>query len=452
MAQCRAACVFGGEVTAEHLVEAACVMGLPAKDWIIDGADAFDVSLSLPAIVSWHGHHFVVVERVTRAHVTLIDPAVGRRRLARELFDRFCSGVAVTFAHAASNSAREHSPFNTNCEAHGLLSPLRSLLREAFDSRQARWMAGLLIVSTIALQICSLALPVGLLLVVDHVLPHVVAPSLLWVMGTALLVVSAHVILRFVRSEALFQLRMDVEARWKHRALSRVFRMPWVAWRQWAASELLVRVGCFDGLPGYLVSQSIVVCLHVWFVIFSLLVVAVWSPVIAVVAMSCCLMQVGVAAWTSRRLWIGIRREVAADAEAQVFVMGMVRGLVDVKASRRGVWAIERWSLLAMRGMECSARRHFLGSMVDGVVSGMGFVLLLGLLVLGAHEVVAGRLTMAGMLAVEVVAAGALIPVGEVMRGLQQFLLARARFERLCRVLDAADEWGEGNREREGWR
>ena len=57
--------------------------------------------LSLPAIVSWHERHFVVVEIITRRHVILIDPAFGRRRITRGLFDRFCSGVAVTFADAS---------------------------------------------------------------------------------------------------------------------------------------------------------------------------------------------------------------------------------------------------------------------------------------------------------------------------------------------------------------
>ena len=34
------------------------------------------------------------------------DPAIGRRRLTRELFDRFCSGVAVTFARVGRDNVR----------------------------------------------------------------------------------------------------------------------------------------------------------------------------------------------------------------------------------------------------------------------------------------------------------------------------------------------------------
>ena len=76
--------------------------------------------------------------------------------------------------------------------------------------------------------------------------------------------------------------------------------------------------------------------------------------------------------------------------------------------------------------------------MVEASLSGLGLCSLLGLLVLGAHEVLAGRLTMGAMLALSVLAAGALIPLGEMTGRLQSFLMARARFERLRDVMDVA--------------
>jgi ATP-binding cassette, subfamily B, bacterial len=361
VAQCRAVCASeDDDLTTDHLIAAARMIGLSATDWVIEGANSFDACLSLPAIVNWHGRYFVVVERVTPQYVILVDPTVGRRRLARELFDRFCSGAAVTFTRA-----------------RGLPGQVASLVRDAFHVPESRSLVGLLIASTLALQICSLALPAGLLMIVDEVLPLGVKPSLWWVLMTMALVVMAHVILRYVRSEALVQLGMSVEARWRHRA-------------------------GVDGLNGDLVSQPIVACLHAWFVMFSLFVVALWSLVLAAVGAGFCLVQVCVVAWASGRLRLGIEKEVV--------------------------------------GMEFSATRRSLGSMVDGLVSGVGFCSSLVLLVLGAHEVLAGRLTIAGMLAMNVIAAGALIPVGEMTRGVQRFLIARARFERLCGAFDVVDE------------
>jgi ATP-binding cassette subfamily B protein len=74
--------------------------------------------------------------------------------------------------------------------------------------------------------------------------------------------------------------------------------------------------------------------------------------------------------------------------------------------------------------------------MVEALVSGVGLCSLFGLLVLGAHEVLADRLTMGVMLALEVLAAGVLIPLGELPARVQRFLMARARLERLRDLLE----------------
>jgi ABC-type bacteriocin/lantibiotic exporter with double-glycine peptidase domain len=313
LAQCRVACDAGRErITSEHLVDAARKLGVEADGWVVQGADAFDVfQLPLPAIVYWQDCRFVVVERVARRHVTIVDPAHGRRRLARDVFDRLCSGVAVTLAG------------------------------DAFRTPEALWMTGLLIVSTVALQVCRLALPLGTLLVVEHVVGGIES-SLFWIGVATVLVVLSHTILLFVRSQAVARLGVIGEARWRH--------------------------------------ESIVACLDGWFVIFSLFLVAMWSPALAALAGGFGLLQVCVVAWARRRV----------------------------------------------------------RSMVEALVSGMTLCSLLGLLVLGAHEVLAGRLTVAVMLALNVLAAGALIPLGEVTVSL---VASRG-----------AGDVGEGDREREGWR
>jgi ATP-binding cassette subfamily B protein len=113
-------------------------------------------------------------------------------------------------------------------------------------------------------------------------------------------------------------------------------------------------------------------------------------------------------------------------------------GLADVKAAGREAHAVERWSTLDGQRLElCESRQRF-GSMVEASVSGLGLCSLLGLLVLGAHEVLAGRLSVAAMLALNVLAAGALVPLGEMTRSVQRFLIARVRFERLRDLLDIA--------------
>jgi HlyB family type I secretion system ABC transporter len=53
--------------------------------------------MPLPAIVHWDKYHWIVVVTVDRKHVKVIDPALGRRTLARAEFESRWSGYAALF-------------------------------------------------------------------------------------------------------------------------------------------------------------------------------------------------------------------------------------------------------------------------------------------------------------------------------------------------------------------
>src|SRR5262245_57516380 len=54
--------------------------------------------LRLPAVLHWELNHFVVLERVRRGGVTIVDPSSGRRKIDREVLDKSFSGVALELA------------------------------------------------------------------------------------------------------------------------------------------------------------------------------------------------------------------------------------------------------------------------------------------------------------------------------------------------------------------
>ena len=51
--------------------------------------------LALPCILHWDLNHFVVLKKVGRGHITVLDPAVGERRLSLAEVSRHFTGVAL---------------------------------------------------------------------------------------------------------------------------------------------------------------------------------------------------------------------------------------------------------------------------------------------------------------------------------------------------------------------
>ncbi len=81
--------------SALNVVKAARTYGLDAKGFRKE-PDALP-GMPLPQVIYWNFNHFLVVEGFSRTSVLVNDPALGRRRIAWEDFDKGFTGIVLTF-------------------------------------------------------------------------------------------------------------------------------------------------------------------------------------------------------------------------------------------------------------------------------------------------------------------------------------------------------------------
>jgi ATP-binding cassette subfamily B protein len=79
------------------LCHAATELGLAARAVKVSPRNL--PQMPLPAIVHWEGNHWVVVYDVASSHIRVADPALGRRRLSREEFEKKWTGYAALFEY-----------------------------------------------------------------------------------------------------------------------------------------------------------------------------------------------------------------------------------------------------------------------------------------------------------------------------------------------------------------
>jgi len=116
--------------------------------------------LPMPLVAYWEGNHFVVVEKVRRASVDVVDPALGRRRLGSEQFAAGFSGVALTLTpkHPAAAGTRRIRP-----TAPAWRTVLLPVLRGSPGVPTA------LLATSALLLLAGLAVPAGTAWIVDRV-------------------------------------------------------------------------------------------------------------------------------------------------------------------------------------------------------------------------------------------------------------------------------------------
>jgi ATP-binding cassette subfamily B protein len=143
-------------VTALAILHAARAYGLAAS-----GVQA-DLPglrlLSRGSILHWEFNHFVVLERVTRRGIRIIDPALGRRFVRQDEVHRAYTGVALMVGRGP-----DFVPGGP--PAKGTWRYLRLVLGQSASLSR-------IVVTSLILRVSALALPLMTALVIDQVVPH----------------------------------------------------------------------------------------------------------------------------------------------------------------------------------------------------------------------------------------------------------------------------------------
>jgi ATP-binding cassette subfamily B protein len=213
-------------VDGQLLVEAARWFGLYARGVQAD-LDELDL-LPSGSLLFWELNHFVVLERVTKRGVWLVDPAAGRLRVSWERFGRAFSGVAI-----------ELEPGETFIPGG---QRTRRIWRHGRHLRtECRLLAQVLGMSLV-LRLLGLALPLVTAALVDRIVPRG-DYSLLTVVAVAMAAMAAATFATtWLRARLLLQLRTRVDLRSAVGFLEHLLALPYTFHLRRSAGDLMLRL------------------------------------------------------------------------------------------------------------------------------------------------------------------------------------------------------------------
>jgi ATP-binding cassette, subfamily B, bacterial len=227
LAEARAACgVSRDGVSALAIVKAAQGMDFEAHGVRVE-LDELE-QLKLPAILHWGLNHFVVLERVTKAGLVVVDPACGRRHVSALEADERFTGVALVVTRTARTPRRK-------------LRALR-ILSYAGGVRQYTSTTLAMLWSTLLFELLGILFPAATQVLIDQVVvpgretwlvPIVMILALTLMVGTAF---------QLLRVRALQTLHLALDLNLFSRFVSQLSRLPLAFFRQRAPGDLLERV------------------------------------------------------------------------------------------------------------------------------------------------------------------------------------------------------------------
>ncbi len=409
---------------ASSLLRAARSFGLEAKG--VKAEPHHLAGLAFPLIAFVNFNHFLVVEHADAAQVWLNDPASGRRREPMAEFAEGFTGVAMTFAPGPA--------FERGDSRSSLLA---SLVRRFAGVEDA---LGFIFLTSLALVIPGIALPVFARVFVDYVLIRNIGDWLVPLLIGMALTALVRFGLLFLRQETLLRARTTMRLRSGTELFEKLLTLPISFFDQRFAGEVADRLRLNEALVGLLTGQVATVGASLITALFFLVVMMLYNWPLAIgvallVAANMAILSLTTSALSDRSRKVSIDRGKLFGAR--------IAGIKDIetfKASGAEDMIFARWLGLSVNvenGLQKTVRIASWLNVLPGLV---GTLITALVLIGGGWAVMRGAMTLGELVAFQTLAASFSAPALQLVALAQQLQDIRSYTGRLDDVMDQAPD------------
>ena len=278
--------------------------------------------LKTPCILHWDLNHFVVLAKVSKKKVAILDPAFGKRELSyAEVSDHF-TGVALELTPTAEFKPQKAAPGISFRQLTGRVTGLwRSL--------------ALILALSVALQVFVILAPFFMQWVVDQVLISA-DRSLLTVLGLGFgLVLLLQVSISLLRGWSVVYLSTRLGLQWMGNVFSHLLKLPLDFFEKRHLGDITSRMGSVQTIQRTLTTSFVEALIDGLMAVVTLGMMLLYSWKLALITLLAVVLYLGLRALAFRPVREGTEQQLIAGAKQQSHLLESIRGVQSVKVAGR---------------------------------------------------------------------------------------------------------------------
>ncbi|MBV8660297.1 MAG: peptidase domain-containing ABC transporter [Burkholderiales bacterium] len=353
--------------TLAHLVGFANVLGMASRPLRLEPDHLSQ--LKLPCILHWDMNHFVVLKSVSDTQIVIHDPAVGVRKMAREVFSRHFTGIAVELTPSASFKRQEERQYVS----------LRSLMGGVVGLKRS--LAQIFLIA-LALEVFALIAPFFMQWVVDGVLVSGDRDLLTTlVIGFGLLIVIQQAV-GALRSWVVLYLSTTLNLQWLANVFRHLLQLPVTYFEKRYMGDVVSRFDSINVIQRALTTSFVEGIIDGIMSVVMLSMMLFYSLSLSTIVLAAVLTYGLIRILAYAPLRQATEEQIVAASKQQSHFLESVRGIQTIKLFNRQDERGTRWQNLVVDNINRTVRTQRLALMYktfNGLLFGLQGVLVVWL-------------------------------------------------------------------------
>jgi subfamily B ATP-binding cassette protein HlyB/CyaB len=380
--------------------------------------------LPLPALAAGPAGWFII-GRATQTTATIFRPGRPVETLARAEVEACWSGQVILIA------SRTGLPGDAAVFDIGWFIP---------QLARYRHLIGEVLLITLALNLLGLAAPLFFQNVIDKVLAHNTLETLKVLVLGYVIVSVWEVVFGWLRTRLYSETSQKLDVELGVRLFRHLLKLPLSYFEGRRVGDTVTRVRQLESIREFLTNASLSVFVDPAFTIVFLIAMWIYSPVLAAVVLVTIPAYVAVSLLVTRPLRDRLSQKFEQGSANNALLVESVSGMQTVKAAAIEPQWQGRWEQQLAAYSAANQRVINLSNLSSQTVQLISKLSLAAILFLGAQQVIAGALTVGGLVAFNMFAQRVTGPVIRMAQLWQEFQQVRLSIDRLGDVFNAPPE------------
>lgn len=302
----------------DYLMHIAQQLGFSARPLRLDLEDLD--RLKLPCILHWDLNHFVVLAETSVSKVTILDPAIGERRLSLNEVSRHFTGVALELAPIAEFKPQRAAPVVTPKQLTGAVRGLWRALAQ-------------ILLLSVALQVFVVLAPFYMQWVVDQVLVSA-DRDLLTVLGLGFgLALVLQIGIGLLRGWSVVYLSSRLGLQWMGNVFAHLLKLPLDYFEKRHLGDITSRMSSVQAIQRTLTTSFVEAIIDGLMAVVTLGLMLFYSWKLAFVTLLAVILYLGIRAIAYRPVRDRTEQQLVAGAKQQTHLLESLRGMQSLKVA-----------------------------------------------------------------------------------------------------------------------
>ena len=392
----------------------------------VKGFKVNDIKLiPVPSILHINNNHFVVVEKVNKKHVKIVDPDKGKYKMTIEDF----LAMNVTkglycYPTEDFESRKKKSNFN---EYRQLLNSQWHLILT-------------ILLCTLLLQSISLMIPISIKFIADNIF-DLQSNGYLKIMGVLILfIIAFNWLLNWSKQRIIVLLQARFDQKLMSHFIKKLLNIPLSFFQMRSSGDLIHRYSSSVIVREILSNRIVSIWLDIGLIIIYLLYMISLSLKLAIVISMMAMIQVMLLYISVQKNKELLRKEVMYQNNTTNFFVEITKSIEIIKTKGAETIIFKKWLHLFEKQIQAMKERGKFSADINSLIQSIRFSAPILILWIAVNEVIANRMSIGGMFSMYTISVSLLMPISSMVLTINDIMYVNVYFNRILDVIHTKSE------------